>query len=67
VLVRLPCRLLHLHLSRWVVHHFSPQFTAIRHEAYVSRFGMSTAKHKMLWWVSGELDNRPPDMAAANN
>ena len=48
LLDRVPCRVLHRWLSRWVIHHFSPHFTAIRHEAYSYPDAVSTRWH-MMW------------------
>src|SRR2546430_7058215 len=65
VLVRVPCRVLRLQLLGRVGHHFSPHFTAIRHQQYALPAEVSTRRHKMwgrrrssrrrqspIWWAT---------------
>src|SRR5258708_8076735 len=38
-------------LRRFLIHHYSPLITAIRHLAYSRHHWLSTSNHKM-WWVA---------------
>src|ERR1700736_960051 len=44
-------------LRRFLIHHYSPLITAIRHLAYPRRQKLSTSNHNM-WWVGNQCN--PP-------